>query len=67
MTSNQRIGLRAIMYSVVHALLVPALYNVGWYFVSGVMLGIWLIFWAVVFEEYQQLNERKKETERNER
>jgi len=67
MTSNQRIGLRAIMYSVVHALLVPALYSVGWYFVSGVMLGIGLIFWALVFDEYQQLNERTKETERNER
>ncbi len=67
MTSNQKVGLRAICYSIVHALLVAALYSVGWYFVSGVILGIGLIFWALVFDEYQQLNERTKETERNKR
>ena len=60
MTLNQRVGLRAICYSIVNALLVAALYSVGKYFVSGVMLGIGLIFWALVFDEYQQLNERNK-------
>jgi len=62
MNKNQKVGLRAIMYSVVHVLLVAVLYSIGFYFLSGVILGIWLIFWTMVFDEWNELNKRTKGT-----
>jgi hypothetical protein len=64
MNKNQKIGLRAIMYSVAHLLLIAVLYNIGFYFLAGVMLGIWLIFWIMVFDEWNELNKETKGTKK---
>ena len=62
MNKHQKVGLRAIMYSIVHLLLVAVLYNCGFYFLAGMMLGIWLIFWTMVFDEWNELNKGTKGT-----
>lgn len=62
MNKNQRVGLRAIMYSIVHLLFSTALFSIGFYFLAGIMLGIWLIFWTMVFDEWNKLNKGTKGT-----
>lgn len=67
MNKNQKVGLRAILYSIVHALLIVLLYVCGLFFLAGMMFGIWLIFWTMVFDEYHQMKNKMKEgNERNE-
>ena len=54
MTNNQQRKLRAMLHGTAHGLAVVVIYNFGFVFFAGVLFGIWLLFWTVVFKYWNE-------------
>ena len=54
MNAKQKTRLRAMLHCIAYGLAIASIYKVGFVFVSGMLFVVWVLFWSMVFKDWNE-------------